>query len=319
MRFGKRRLSKNFVEFALSQGIWLQRFLARLRFMGLKRVYFSNSNFGFVWWQSAMTFGFRISNFVILLLLLSSLSLFAQSKPSPMLPTPPIDRAEGEKQARALVSALLAQRPTQNYTNTQVVRIHPKKKPQQEIPVLFLIIPTPTNFSNIYELTGSSAAGTTLSIVHTPNQPNEYFLRLPVAPGAPTSVARRLTPAELNLPFAGSDFSIGDLGLEFLHWPQQRILRKEIRMKLSCVVLQSTNPNPIPGAYSRVETWIDANQPDKTVIVRADAYDLNNKLLKQFEPKKVEKINGAYQLEEMEMRNVQTGSRTRIEFNLDKD
>jgi hypothetical protein len=236
-----------------------------------------------------------------------------------MLPAPPIEPAKGERQARVLVSALLAQRPTQNYTNTQIVRIHAKKKPQQEIPVRFLVIPTPTNFSNTYELLGSPAAGTTLTIVHTPNQPNEYFLRLPAAPGTSSSVARRLTPAELNLPFAGSDFSIGDLGLEFLHWPQQRILRNEIRKKLNCVVLQSTNPNPLPGAYSRVETWVDANRPEETVIVHANAYDLDNKLLKEFDPKKVEKINGAYQLKEMEMRNVQTDSRTHIEFNLDKD
>jgi hypothetical protein len=262
--------------------------------------------------------GLRISLIPLWLLLFSSVPAFAQSKPSSMLPAPPIEPAEGEKQARVLVSALLAQRPTQNYTNTQVVRIHANKKSQPEIPVRFLVIPTPTNYSNTYELIGSPAAGTTLTIVHTPEQPNEYFLRSPVATGGANSVARRLTPAELNLPFAGSDFSIGDLGLEFLHWPQQRILRKEIRMKLSCVVLQSTNPNPLPGAYSRVETWIDANQPDKTVIVHADAYDLSNKLLKKFEPKKIEKINGDYQLEEMEMRNVQTGSYTKIEFNLDQ-
>jgi hypothetical protein len=271
------------------------------------------------WWPSARTFGLGISLIPLCLLLLSSMPVFAQSKPSSMLPAPPIEPAEGEKQARVLVSALLAQRPTQNYTNTQIVQIHAKKKPRQEIPVRFLVIPTPTNYLNIYEITGSPAVGTALTIVHTPDQPNEYFLRLPVASGAADPVARRLTPAELNLPFAGSDFSIGDLGLEFLHWPQQRILRKEIRMKLNCVVLQSTNPNPLPGAYSRVETWIDANQPDKTVIVHADAYDLNNKLLKEFEPKKIEKINGAYELEKMEMRNLQTGSRTTIEFNLDKD
>jgi hypothetical protein len=39
-------------------------------------------------------------------------------------------------------------------------------------------------------------------------------------------------------------------------------------------------------------------------------------LLKEFEPKKVEKVKGTWQLEEMEIRNRQTGSRTRIEFNL---
>jgi hypothetical protein len=307
------------------------------RYRGLK---FSNSNFGFggrppglsalvavrqdfrisdffrPWWPSARTLGLRISVIPLCLLLLSSVPLFAQSKPSPMLPAPPIERAEGEKQARKLVSNFLAQRPTQNYTNTQVVRIKAKKKPQQEIPVRFLVVCTPTNYSNIYQVTGSAKglSGTTLTIVHTPNQPNEYFL---LEPGA--SVARRLTAAELNLPFAGSDFSVGDLGLEFLQWPQQRILRKDTRKELICNVLQSTNPNPLPGTYSHVDSWLDANQPDEMVLVHANAYDLNNDRVKEFDPKKLQKINGAYQLQEMEMRNLKTDSRTRIEFNLDKD
>jgi hypothetical protein len=34
--------------------------------------------------------------------------------------------------------------------------------------------------------------------------------------------------------------------------------------------------------------------------------------------KKVEKLNGQWQLEEMEINNVQTGSRTRTEFNFDQ-
>jgi hypothetical protein len=43
---------------------------------------------------------------------------------------------------------------------------------------------------------------------------------------------------------------------------------------------------------------------------------MRDKLLKEFDPKKVEKVNGVWQLEEMEIRNRQTGSRTRIDFNL---
>ena len=46
------------------------------------------------------------------------------------------------------------------------------------------------------------------------------------------------------IPFAGSDFWIADLGLEFFHWPEQKVLKKEFRRNCSCVVLESTNPNP---------------------------------------------------------------------------
>ena len=117
------------------------------------------------------------------------------------------------------------------------------------------------------------------------------------------------------VPFAGSDFWLADLGLEFLHWPQQRVLKKQMRKGLSCDVLQSINPQAGPGGYSRVLSWIAINRPEDIVIVHAEAYDAQNKLLKEFDPKKVEKVNGLWQLEEMEIRNQPTGSPTKIEFN----
>ena len=118
------------------------------------------------------------------------------------------------------------------------------------------------------------------------------------------------------LPFAGSDFWVADLGLEFLHWPQQRVLKKEMRKGQSCAVLESVNPHPVRGGYLRVVSWVGVNHPDEIVLIHADGYDDQDKKLKEFDPKNLEKVNGAYQLESMEMRNVQTNSRTLIEFDL---
>ncbi len=87
-----------------------------------------------------------------------------------------------------------------------------------------------------------------------------------------------------------------------------------MKRNLFCDVLESTNPHPTPGGYSKVVSWIATEHLEDVVIVRADAYDTSGKLLKQFAPTKVEKVNGAWQLEEMEIRNKQTGSRTRIDF-----
>jgi YD repeat-containing protein len=81
----------------------------------------------------------------------------------------------------------------------------------------------------------------------------------------------------------------------------------------SCKVLESINPHPASGAYSRVVSWID-NESDG--IVMAQAYDSEGKLLKEFIPKKVKKIEGQWQLEEMEIDNDQTGSSTRVDFDL---
>ena len=75
--------------------------------------------------------------------------------------------------------------------------------------------------------------------------------------------------------------------------------------------MESINPNPATNAYSKVISWIDRESHG---IVYAEAYDAGGKLLKEFEPRRFRKVEGQWQLQEMEIRNVQTGSRTRIEF-----
>lgn len=115
------------------------------------------------------------------------------------------------------------------------------------------------------------------------------------------------------IPFANSDFWVADLGLEFFHWPAQKVLKHEMRRGQACEVLESMNPEPSTNGYSRVVSWIDN---DTGGIVHAEAFDAKGKLLKEFNPKEFKKVNGQWQLQEMEIRNVQTGSRTRLEFNL---
>jgi hypothetical protein len=122
-----------------------------------------------------------------------------------------------------------------------------------------------------------------------------------------------LNDNELMTPFAGSDFWLADLGLEFFHWPEQKVLKKEFRRNCSCVVLESTNPNPATNGYSRVDSWIDEESGG---IVMARAYDAQDRLLKEFYPKDVKKVKGQWQVESLEIDNVQTGSRTRLEFDL---
>ena len=113
-------------------------------------------------------------------------------------------------------------------------------------------------------------------------------------------------------PFRHSDFWICDLGLEFFHWPAQKILKKEIKRSRGCTVLESTNPEPSTNGYSRVVSWIDSESGG---IVQAFAYDAKGKLLKEFYPEGLQKdANGQYQIQEMEMDNVQTGSKTWIKF-----
>jgi hypothetical protein len=124
--------------------------------------------------------------------------------------------------------------------------------------------------------------------------------------------ARELSGDATMVPFAASDFWVADLGLEFLHWPRQLLLRKEMRKSRPCSVLESTNPQPATG-YSRVVSWIDI---ESTGILHADAYDAKGNLLKQFDPTELQKVGSERQVREIEMRNRQTGSRSAIEFHL---
>jgi hypothetical protein len=260
---------------------------------------------------------FGFGRLLALVALMVALPCPAQPK-SELAPAPPLDAAEGERQARALVARLLEQRPEQASTNTGLLKLRDQDGNQREINARFDIVPQGDHWLSIYEAGGGAhSAPTMLTIVHKGGEPNQYLLSEATPATSDHPRQRKLGPGELMLPFAGSDFWVADLGLDFLHWPEQRVLRKQMRTGLSCDVLQSINPQFAKEGYSKVLSWIAINRTDDIVIVHAEAFDSGGKLLKEFDPKKVEKVNGVWQLEEMEIRNRQTGTRTRIGFYLD--
>jgi hypothetical protein len=229
-----------------------------------------------------------------------------------------MDPVEAVQQARALVSEMLAQRPDQNTTNSGWVTIRDATGKERQIPVRFEITATPTGWESVYEALPSAgrAGGTRLRVIHSGAQPNRYELVIPAAPGATNAGPQQLTQDQIMAPFLGSDFWIADLGLEFLHWPQQRLLRKEMRHSKSCDVLESINPQPVPGGYARLVSWLMIEQPHG--IIHADAYDARGERIKYFDPKSLEKVQGEYQLESMEIRNRKAGTRTIIKFDFEE-
>ena len=230
----------------------------------------------------------------------------------------PLDPARGDKEGRALVADMLAQRPEQNTTNTGSVSIRDAEGKERKIPARFEIYCTPTNWVSTYEVLPSSgtAGGMKLAVTHDGNQPNRYELFDPASASGINAAPKVLAPDQIMVPFAGSDFWIADLGLEFLHWPHQRVLTYEMRHGKSCKKLQSINPHPVPGGYARVVSWVMTERPHG--IMHADAYDARGERLKYWDPKNIEKVEGEYQLQEMEMRNRKTGSQTTITFNLNQ-
>jgi len=151
----------------------------------------------------------------------------------------------------------------------------------------------------------------TLTILHYPGRSLAYVLEAGGKAGA------EVLPAGQGFtPFAGSDFWLADLGLEFLHWPDQRILpglgnTPPMTKGRPCKILESRNP--AGGPYSRVVSWVDNEFKS---LIRADAYDTGGKLLKQFSIGSFKKVDGVWLLKDMEMIDERRDTKTRLEFEL---
>jgi hypothetical protein len=230
--------------------------------------------------------------------------------------------SDAEIQGHALVQKILAQQPVEGSTNLGILKFKDAKGKLGEVSVRFITKVRSTNWVSVFQGIESNAeAADKLAIIHEASQTNRYAVVHVCGPGITFSqldawgMQPSLEEDEKLVPFCRSDFTAMDLGLEFFHWPQQKVLKKEVRRSRGCTVLESTNPNPSTNGYSRVVSWIDEESGG---IVQAEAYDFNNKLLKEFAPKSFKKVNGQWELQEMEIRNVQTGSRTRLEFDLKK-
>lgn len=218
--------------------------------------------------------------------------------------------SEAEIKGRELARQLCDAQPSQSFTNTGVFQIRDPQGNRTNIPVSFKTMVA----NDSWQFVCAAQAGMgTARILHQAGQPNGYFGKA----GSALNFAP-LPDWEINQAFANSDFSLADLGLEFFHWPEQKVLPKTTNLKRgrAYTLLESTNPHPATNGYSRVVSWIDQETGG---ILEAEAYDAQGKLLKVFEPKSFKKVNGQWELQEMEIRNVQTDSRTRLEFDLKKD
>src|SRR5205807_3295664 len=143
---------------------------------------------------------------------------------------PPIEPAEGRREAQKLLVEMLSQKPSQ--TNTGALKIRGPRGPERVVPLSIQVNSTAGNSTAVYEATASGGAASKLTVIHSGQQPNQY--KLAENGSAPE---KSLNGDEAMVPFAGSDFWVADLGLEFLHWPDQRVLRKELRRSQSCAVL----------------------------------------------------------------------------------
>ena len=213
------------------------------------------------------------------------------------------DPVRAAADGRALAQQLLSLRPDASFTNTGKLIIRAPKQKRREVDYVCRVVVTATNWTSFYSAKQNTNALLGYSVEHRDGAANIYR----------DDGQTLLTPTQTFAAFAGSDFSLADLGLEFLHWPNQRVLKWEMKRSFGCNVLESKNPETQAGGYSRIVSWI---HQETGGLIQAEAYDARGKKLKEFRPTEVEKVNGRQELKEMEIENVQTDSRTTLIFNL---
>ena len=221
--------------------------------------------------------------------------------------------SDAEIQGRQLAQQLCDARPAENFTNTGILKIRDGSGKRFEPSVMVETTAETNGWRTLYSAVldlGKDRFEQKLFVTHSAGRPNRYHSAEQNLAG---HFEKDLSGSEAVIPFANSDFWLCDLGLEFFHWPAQKVLPKTttLRRGREYTLLESTNPST--NGYSRVRSWIDKETGG---ILEAEAYDAQGRLLKDFAPKSFKKVNGQWELLEMEIRNVQTGSRTRLEFDL---
>lgn len=217
-------------------------------------------------------------------------------------PAPINDPVEGQKLARELRAVA----PAENTSLTAALQLKVPGLPMREVPLKSTITVTSSNWTSIYEARPTNGPAEVLTILHVPGEPNQYEWRH----GERVTIFRG--DAATNH-FAGSDFALIDLGLEFFHWPIQALAFRQMRKSQGCDVLES-RPAQIT-LYSNVLSWIpqDARTEGTPGVLMAEAYDRKG-LLKEFEIKDFERIGGRWEVREMEIRNVRARTSTRLRF-----
>lgn len=110
--------------------------------------------------------------------------------------------------------------------------------------------------------------------------------------------------------FMGSDFTYDDLGDRHPSADTHTLTGSETIDGDPCWVVESVPKNPT-DLYSRTVTWVSK---EKSVGLKQDYYDKRGTLLKTLRVSSVEFVSGVWIIKKTEMRNVQKGTSTRMEF-----
>ena len=243
-------------------------------------------------------------------LLATLLSLFAAL----LLAALPALAADEPTTGQALAAQIRSAAPedTNSVQGTLIITAGHQTK---NVPVVCHVVLHDGYWESDYDTAATTNSGAEqLIVIHRPDTTNEYLYASAAGPSAPLPKPAPLSMEEAaNTPLAGSDFSAGDLGLDFLHWPEQHKLKGEMRLGRPCYVLESRDPAGKPVV--RVKSYIDkeSNWP-----IVAEAYDASGREVKEFSlhGSSFKKVNGHWRLENMDIRDRTKHSHTELKFDI---
>jgi hypothetical protein len=117
-------------------------------------------------------------------------------------------------------------------------------------------------------------AGTALLVAEDPPLPTRYILR------EPEGTTTEVRGADLERPFADTQFSIQDLGFDFVRWPGQTVLYLDRSKGFQCYVVESRPAASAANPYARVLTWVKLRQ---FVPLRCEAYNAGDRIVRRIE------------------------------------
>ena len=112
----------------------------------------------------------------------------------------------------------------------------------------------------------------------------------------------------------GTDMNFEDLSMRFLYWPKPLIESDKERVlsqkcwRLRVYAPDAGAPGGPKGPYIAVRVWVDQGSGG---ILKMEAYDKKGKIVKRFEVKKGQKVDGAWILKQMSIESFRSGETRR--------
>lgn len=184
-----------------------------------------------------------------------------------------------EAQGREWSRRLRTSAPEQPSTNQAVLRIRTREG-RRKVPVTVITRPGSDRWSVEYRVAGDGAADPVqVAIIHHHSQgPPSFEVNSPAATRGTADEGRPgAGPKAGDQSVGGSDFLLKELGMEFLHWPEQRILTRELSNGRWCRVLESRSGRA--DGPAAVRSWIDEKLG---VVLSAEVYDSRQVRIKHF-------------------------------------